>query len=104
MLTPTQRALLEAARKLLQDGKEEVLFLAVRAAFNAGTTEAAVDDVAVLNDFINDDVIANIRNGDDASAWQRMCGMSRPGDATVVGERLAWIERLLKKGEANADA
>jgi hypothetical protein len=29
---------------------------------------------------------------------QRLCGMSRPGDGSVVAERLKWIESLLKEG------
>jgi hypothetical protein len=98
MLTPTQRALLIAARTLIKAGKEAVIFFSIRRAFNEGTTDATDEDVAALNDFINDDVIASIRNGADVGAMQRLCGMSRPGDGSVVAERLKWIESLLKEG------
>jgi len=103
MLTPTQSALLIAARTLIQTGKETVIFLAIRRAFNEGAKGATDEDVAALNDFINDDVIASIRNGADVGAMQRLCGMSRPGDATVVAERLEWIESLLKEGTDASD-
>ena len=103
MLNDAQRNLLIEACELIKAGKETVIFLAIRRAFNEGAKGATDEDVAALNDFINDDVIASIRNGADVGAMQRLCGMSRPGDATVVAERLEWIESLLKEGAPNAE-
>jgi hypothetical protein len=98
MLNDAQRDLLTEAHDLIKAGKEMVIFLAIRRAFNADVTDATDADVLALHYFINEDVIASIRNGADVGAMQRLCGMSRPGDATVVAERLEWIESLLKEG------
>jgi hypothetical protein len=108
MLTTEQRALLLEARRLIKQGKHTVIFFAIRTAFNSGVVEEATDaDVLALNDFINVDISEGIQRGGEGNSvadWQRLNGMSRPGDGTVVAERLEWIERLLKKGEAHADA
>ncbi len=104
MLNKYQRELLIAARDLIRRGKHEVIFFAIRSAFNAGTVEDAdCDDVAALNSFINEDICEGIRADGDVPKWQRLNGMSRPGDGAVVADRLAWIERLLEKDAAHAE-